>query len=509
MKILNFFLFWLLFMSQFAFAQWVSKSNGLPSPQDVGTLTSNSSYLFAGLDGNGVYRSTDNGDNWTAVNTGLYTQYVKNSIMNGSNLFVGTIGGVNLSTNNGTNWIQRGAIGDAHSFVFNGTNFFTGCTNNGVFLSTNNGVNWTQVNNGLTNLTVYSLLYLGTNLFAGTEGGGVFLSTNNGTNWTAVNNGLTNQIVHSLASIGTNIFAATYGGGVFLSTNNGGNWNAVNTGLTNLNTYSLFSVETNLFVGTYSGTVFLSTNYGGNWTSVSTGLNTTNTITSFWVSNNYIYAAVHNGGVYRRLLSEIISLAPSAPTLLSPVNNSIGISLTPTLFWNAVTNATSYSTQVSTNTGFTNIIDSATVTTNQRQIPSGKLSLAATYYWRVNAKNTNGTSSWSDVWNFTTLVTGIQKQGSEIPDDSKLYNNYPNPFNPETNIRFDIPKSAMVRLSIYDMLGKEIEVLVNEKMEGGSYNIKWDAKNLSSGVYYCKLVVSSSDGFGQVFSEVKKMLLLK
>jgi len=82
----------------------------------------------------------------------------------------------------------------------------------------------------------------------------------------------------------------------------------------------------------------------------------------------------------------------SNPILLSPSNNSINNSLTPTLFWNTVSNALSYTVQVSSLIGFGIINDSATVTTNQHQIPNGKLNCALTYYWRVRANDEFGGS---------------------------------------------------------------------------------------------------------------------
>jgi hypothetical protein len=142
-----------------------------------------------------------------------------------------------------------------------GTNLFAGTYGGGVFLSTNNGTNWTAVNTGLTNTNVYALALNGTNLFAGTLGG-VFLSTNNGTSWAQVNSGLTNTGVYALASYGSTVFAGTNGGGVFLSTNNGTNWTAINTNLTTMSVYALTVSPAssgsgpNLFAGTYAGGVW-------------------------------------------------------------------------------------------------------------------------------------------------------------------------------------------------------------------------------------------------------------
>jgi hypothetical protein len=97
---------------------------------------------------------------------------------------------------------------------------------------------------------------------------------------------------------------------------------------------------------------------------------------------------------------------------------------------------------------------------------------------------------------------GIQNISTEIPSAYSLSQNYPNPFNPATNIKFAIPKNEFVKITVFDMLGKEIETLVNEQLQPGTYETNWNASNYPSGVYFYKL--SAGD-----FSETKKMLLLK
>jgi flagellar hook assembly protein FlgD len=86
--------------------------------------------------------------------------------------------------------------------------------------------------------------------------------------------------------------------------------------------------------------------------------------------------------------------------------------------------------------------------------------------------------------------------------------NYPNPFNPSTLIKFNVPVDSRIRgndkvlLKIYDILGKEIETLVNEKLQPGSYSVEWNASQYPSGVYFYSLVAGE-------FRESRKMILLK
>jgi len=83
-----------------------------------------------------------------------------------------------------------------------------------------------------------------------------------------------------------------------------------------------------------------------------------------------------------------------------------------------------------------------------------------------------------------------------------LYQNYPNPFNPSTNIKFDVPKSGVVNLKIYDMLGREVNTLVNGFRNAGTYEVNFNAGNISSGIYFYRLQYN-----GLVMT--KKLMLIK
>lgn len=115
--------------------------------------------------------------------------------------------------------------------------------------------------------------------------------------------------------------------------------------------------------------------------------------------------------------------------------------------------------------------------------------------------------------NPTGNTIGIENISSEIPEGYSLSQNYPNPFNPVTNIKFAIPKSGFVKLTIFDMIGREVETLVNEELTAGTYSANWSAEGraskYSSGVYLYKIQVSQAGSSADEFSEVKKMVLVK
>ena len=99
-------------------------------------------------------------------------------------------------------------------------------------------------------------------------------------------------------------------------------------------------------------------------------------------------------------------------------------------------------------------------------------------------------------------VTGVSNVSNEIPGQYNLSQNYPNPFNPITKISYALPKSGLVTLKVYDMLGKEVETLVNEVKSAGTYYVDFNASKYSSGTYFYKI---ESNGF----TDVKKMMLIK
>ncbi|MCX6160216.1 MAG: T9SS type A sorting domain-containing protein [Ignavibacteriae bacterium] len=100
-----------------------------------------------------------------------------------------------------------------------------------------------------------------------------------------------------------------------------------------------------------------------------------------------------------------------------------------------------------------------------------------------------------------TLV-GINHGNNQIPEKFSLSQNYPNPFNPVTKINFDIAKTGFASLIVFDVLGRKVETLVNQKMSAGSYNVSWDASQYPSGVYFYRITAEG-------FSDTKKLLLLK
>jgi len=142
-------------------------------------------------------------------------------------------------------------------------------------------------------------------------------------------------------------------------------------------------------------------------------------------------------------------------------------------------------------------------------IPNNTTGLKA--IWHFDSTYVDSVSGWNgtvmgtvgfDTVGFCPLVTYVPVTVTNVPDKYTLEQNYPNPFNPLTRINFSLPKNGFVSLKIYDVLGKEVAVLINENKNPGKYIVDFNATSLTSGVYFYKLEVNG-------FVSTKKMTLIK
>lgn len=103
---------------------------------------------------------------------------------------------------------------------------------------------------------------------------------------------------------------------------------------------------------------------------------------------------------------------------------------------------------------------------------------------------------------FTFTITDVTPVSSNVPDEYKLFNNYPNPFNPSTMIKFNVRDLRLVTLKVYDITGKLVSTLVNQKLQAGEYQIEFSGKELASGIYVYRIEAGD-------FKDTKKMMLIK
>ncbi len=193
---------------------------------------------------------------------------------------------------------------------------------------------------------------------------------------------------------------------------------------------------------------------------------------------------------------------PIPPTMVWPPSGLRNVTRIPTFVWRKGL-ATSYHIKVTEVTHTPNVIVVDQTVSDTTYFCSTILSAATNYSWILQASNASGSSDWSAEARFqtgqdVTLVEG----NSAMPTEFALSQNYPNPFNPTTVIRFAVPQSGPVSMRVYDVLGREVAVLVDNVMSAGSYTAQFDGRGLSSGIYFYRLV-------GSGFVETKKMQLIK
>ncbi|MDD5361352.1 MAG: T9SS type A sorting domain-containing protein [Ignavibacteria bacterium] len=158
-------------------------------------------------------------------------------------------------------------------------------------------------------------------------------------------------------------------------------------------------------------------------------------------------------------------------------------------------------------------ISDSSGTYHLNSLPSGELKIIVDRlgYRGDSAAATLALNNVFDCVNFylNPYYLSIDRLGNVVPDKFMLSQNFPNPFNPVTNIKFDLPFNRFVKLTMYNALGQELETPLNKSMNAGSYSITWNASSYPSGVYFYRIYVSDQTGRTADIIQTKKMILIK
>jgi len=380
---------------------------------------------------------------WFQLNSGTNYDIVRMSFVN---INVGWIGlkdhQVKKTTNGGVNWFNQSAsfagYGDL-MFIDSLTGWVVGQVNS--YRTTNGGNNWTSVGGQHLWCVYFISSFIGWGCGPSSSGPGrMFKTINGGVTWSQENDAVSGNAIH-FEDMYTGWAAST---NVIKTTNGGANWYEQPTGLSS-NMWSIFfvSAQTGWLVGD-GGSIIKTTDGGNLWIPQNSGIS--NTLNSVFFRNSSLGWVCGNAG-------QILKTTDGG-------NNWI------------------------------NQPSSVTVDLNSISFQSDLIGYVVGDSGKV-LKTTNG-----------GISINIKRINELIPDNYILEQNYPNPFNPSTNIRYEIPKTGFVKLVIFNVLGREIETLVNEKQTAGTYETTFNASQYPSGVYFYRLTTDN-------FSDTKKMLMIK
>ncbi|MEX0748104.1 MAG: T9SS type A sorting domain-containing protein, partial [Rhodothermales bacterium] len=447
-------------------------------------------YVLVATDGAFVYRSEDNGSNWSQFQ-GHSAVHVSASGFRGSTIislmyadsyvFAGTQDyGVHRSDDCGRTWnqISHGEVVAAiQDMVFDpeSDRIYAGTFGYGVLVSSvlhqSSTLSWTRINRGLTNQWVYAMERAAPAIIAGTWGGGIFRTTDHGENWFFM--GLEGRIVYDVLynPFTRVLYAATDRGEVARSVDRGISWHEFGVATTAIWSMGLGETPSTLYVGTFGAGIYKSTDEGR--TFLKTGLQFGHVFDFTYGINpktgkSAVFAATsigvkysEDGGVTWHSLNDGLTVTDVRSIIFAGFELVCGT-------WG----------------GGAYVYDPIARAWVRDGLPAQNI-LAFVLF---EGGDELFVSTESGVFRKQVdLTTTPAVADAELPDDYTLQQNYPNPFNPSTEISFALPIAGDIRLVVYDGLGRPVDVLASGSFPAGSHTVRFDASALASGIYVYRL----------------------
>ncbi len=498
---------------------WTAWNTGLGNLYVTSLVVVADPLVFSGIDiyaatYDGLYRSTSIPGSWSLIRPVLIDMSSFAAI--GGNLFGGTsYSGVSLSTDNGETWtVMNSGLSDihVHCLALSEGSLFAG-TSGGVCILMNNADanQWVPQSSGLTSLNIYSLFVSNGVLLAGSSAGVSTYQLSIFPKLTAVEDvpfdqGGYVELTWKASSLDTNIiYFPSYSIWRAIPQNTSENLvgfrpnNRVEVSSASKRIRTITTIE-----GTFSFQWIADEDahklsvYSYTAPTLSDSMAGTNGMEYFMVSGetynaNVFYDSNVDSGY------SVDNLPPSAPAAVTATVSSGNV----ILHWkqNLEPDLKNYQVYRSDSTiSNPKLMTPYAVTTDTLFHDATPLSTKTAYYV-VCAQDIHGNlSSPSNEVSYTP--TGVDNQANSRPTSYNLDQNYPNPFNPTTTISYELPANSFVTLKVYNILGEEVATLVNEKENAGSYIVKYDGSKMASGVYFYRLNAGS-------FVSVKKLVVLK
>jgi len=445
---------------------------------------------------NYIRKTTDAGQNWSQLPVGVSSDWAGLYFINENTGWIGGGGSIRKTTNGGINWIPQTPPNSVLSiFMVNADTGYACGDNQQIAKTINGGSSWfSQSGAGGTHYNCVYFINPNTGWISGEGPQGVIIKTTNGGNlWF---NQLTTNQLWSVFFVNSNTGFAAGENVIYKTTNAGTNWVLVSIPV-QTRYYSIVFVndETGYACGN-NGTIIKTYNGGSNWVVLNSG--STGFLRKLYFNNaDTGYVTTYGGPILKTTTGGVCTPLPPSNLTASAISSSrIDLNWTDNS-----NNEIGFKIERSTNAG-TNWTLRDSVGANIVTYSDTGLTANTAYHYRIYSYNACGNSPYSNIAFAITFPSGVYQYGSEIPKEFKVYPNYPNPFNPVTSIGIDIPKTSFTKLIIYDILGREVAVLVNEYLSAGSYSVTWDASAFPSSVYFYKVYCND-------FSDSKRMILMK